>query len=66
MPLTPGDRGKQISEFKAILGQSKFQVNNSLDPGVVVTPSIWETLSTGGLHKDNGSRKASFFSCLYY
>jgi hypothetical protein len=24
IPLIPGDRGKQISEFKASLGQSKF------------------------------------------
>jgi hypothetical protein len=24
MPLIPGDIGKQISEFKASLGQSKF------------------------------------------
>ena len=35
MPLIPGDRDKQISEFKAILGQSKFKVE-SLGPGVVV------------------------------
>jgi hypothetical protein len=28
-PLTRGDRGKQISEFKASLGQSMFQVKNS-------------------------------------
>jgi hypothetical protein len=36
MALIPGDRDKQISEFKASLGQSKFQLEKSLGPGVVV------------------------------
>jgi hypothetical protein len=45
MPLIPGDSGKQISEFKAILVQSKFQVKKSLGLGVVHTfnPSTQET-----------------------
>ena len=47
----------KISEFKASLVRSKFQVKSSLRPGVVV-----QTFSTGGLHKDSGRRKASFFS----
>jgi hypothetical protein len=33
-PLVPGDRGKQISEFKGSLGQSKFQIKNSLSTGM--------------------------------
>ena len=58
MPLIPGDPGKQISEFKASLGQSKFQIKNSLGPGVVAhTFLIWAIPSAGGLHKDNGRRK---------
>ena len=36
MPLISGDRDKQISEFKASLVQSKFQVEKSLSSGVVV------------------------------
>ena len=36
VPLIPGDRGKQISEFKTSLAQSEFQVKNSLGPGVVI------------------------------
>jgi hypothetical protein len=36
MPLISGDRDKQISEFKASLVQSKFQVQKSLSSGVVV------------------------------
>ena len=35
-PLILGDKGKQISKFKASLGQSKFQVKKSLSPGIVV------------------------------
>jgi hypothetical protein len=34
-PLIPGDRGKQISEFKASLVQSKFQAQKRLGPGMV-------------------------------
>ena len=64
MPLIPGDPGKQISEFKASLGQSKFQIKNSLGPGVVAhTFLIWAIPSAGGLHKDNG-RKEGFLLCL--
>jgi hypothetical protein len=32
----PKGKGKQISEFKASLGQSKLQVKNSLGSGVMV------------------------------
>jgi hypothetical protein len=42
----PRDRDKQISEFKASLRQSKFQVEKSLGPGVVdhtFNSSIHET-----------------------
>jgi hypothetical protein len=45
-PLIPGGRGKQISEFKASLIQSKFQVEKSLGPSMVAhtfNPSIQET-----------------------
>jgi hypothetical protein len=35
-PLIPEDSEKQISGFKAILEQIKFQVNNNLDPGLLV------------------------------
>jgi hypothetical protein len=35
-PLISGDRGKQISEFKTSLVKSKFQVQKSLGPAVVV------------------------------
>jgi hypothetical protein len=66
MALIPGDRGNQISEFKANLGQSKFQVKNSLGPGMVVLSLIWATPSAGDQHKDNGRRKDSFFFiCLH-
>jgi hypothetical protein len=46
MSLIPGDRGKQILEFRASLVQRKFQVEKSLGPGVVIpafNPSIHET-----------------------
>jgi hypothetical protein len=46
IPLIPGDKGKQISEFKASLGQSKFWVKKSLSPGMVIhafDPNIPET-----------------------
>jgi hypothetical protein len=33
--LIPGDRSKQISEFKTSLGLSKYQVKNILGPGVI-------------------------------
>ena len=33
--LIPGDRGKQISEFKASLEQSKLQVKKCLGSGIV-------------------------------
>jgi hypothetical protein len=36
MPLIPGYRSKQISEFKASLRQSKFQAEKSLDLDMVV------------------------------
>jgi hypothetical protein len=56
MPLIPGDRGKQISEFKASLGQNKFQVKNSLDSGMAVDifnlghTFFWRpTMEEGGL-----------------
>ena len=35
-PLIPEEKSKQISEFNGSLGQSKFQVKNSLGPGKVV------------------------------
>jgi hypothetical protein len=35
MPLIPGKKGKQISEFKARLLESKFQIEKSLGPGMV-------------------------------
>jgi hypothetical protein len=44
--LIPVDRGKQISEFKASLVQSKFQVKKSLGPGIeanTFTPSTQKT-----------------------
>jgi hypothetical protein len=34
--LIPGDGGQHISEFKACLGQNKFQVKKSLGPGMLV------------------------------
>lgn len=43
----PGNRGKQISEFKASLIQSKFQVQKSLGPVMVVhtfKPSTQESV----------------------
>jgi hypothetical protein len=45
MPLLSGDEGKQISEVKTSLMQSKFQVKKSLSTGMVVhtfNPSIQE------------------------
>jgi hypothetical protein len=45
MPLIPGERCKQISEFKASLVQSKLQIQKSLGPGMVAhafNPSIQE------------------------
>jgi hypothetical protein len=45
--------GKQISEFKTSLGQSKFQTQVWW-----YTPLIWTIPSAGGLHKDNGIRKS--------
>lgn len=36
MALIPVIRGKQISEFKVTLVQSKFQVNKSLGPDIVI------------------------------
>jgi hypothetical protein len=36
MLLIPGDKGKEISEFKASLVESKFQVKKSISPGMVV------------------------------
>jgi hypothetical protein len=36
MPLIPGDRDKQISEFKASLGETKFQDKKNLGPGMMV------------------------------
>jgi hypothetical protein len=45
--------GKQISEFKACLGQSRFQVKGSLSPVMVVhifTPSIQEKESYRSLN----------------
>jgi hypothetical protein len=56
MPLIPGDRDKQISEFKAYLEKSKFPIQPWWH-----TPLIWATPSAGGLHKDNGKRKGPFF-----
>ena len=57
-----GDWGKQISEFRASLGQSKFQIQ-----ACWYTSLIWAILSAGGLHKDNGRRKvlSSSFTCTY-
>jgi hypothetical protein len=52
MPLIPGERGKQISEFKVNLGQSKSQIQVWW-----YIPIIWTTPSGGGLHKDSGRRK---------
>jgi len=58
--LFPGDTGKQTSEFKASLGQGKFQVKNNIGPGMVV-----HTFNLGNTfcwrHKDNRKKKASFF-----
>jgi hypothetical protein len=36
MHLIPGNSGKQISEFKAILIQSRLLVKKSLDSGMAV------------------------------
>ena len=44
-PLIPGDKAKQIYEFKACLGQSRFQVKKSLNSGMLVhafNPSLTE------------------------
>jgi hypothetical protein len=56
-----------MSEFKASLGQSNFQVKKRLGSGVVV-----HTLACGPylvmedyLYKDSGGRKVSFFACLH-
>ena len=35
-PLIPRGQGKQISEFKASLEQSRFEVKKSLSPGILV------------------------------
>jgi hypothetical protein len=56
MSLKSGDRGKQIHEFKASLGQRKFQIH-TFSRAIPFA---------GGLHKDNGKRKgSSFFACLH-
>ena len=44
-------------EFKASLGQSKFQIQ-----AWWYTPLIWATPSTGGLHKDIGRSRAHSLS----
>jgi hypothetical protein len=52
MPLIPGDRGKQISEFKDSLGQRKFQVEKILGAGMVVdtfNPRTQETKTCSSL-----------------
>ena len=36
MPLIPGDKGNQISEFKASMVKRKFQVKKCLGPGMEV------------------------------
>jgi hypothetical protein len=51
MPLIPGGKDKQIIEFGAILGQSKFQIEKCLGGGVgcvgvmnyAFNPNIQET-----------------------
>jgi hypothetical protein len=46
MPLIPGDKDKQILEFKASLVQRNFLIEKSLGPCVVIhafNPSIQET-----------------------
>ncbi|EDL19962.1 mCG147666 [Mus musculus] len=63
MPLIPGDCGKEVSEFKINLGQSKSQIR-ALSWYI---PLIWATLSAGGLNKDIGRRKirSSSPACTY-
>jgi hypothetical protein len=46
-------QGKLISDFKASLEQSKVQIQ-----AWWYTPLKWAIPSVGGLHKDNGRRKA--------
>ena len=61
-PLILGDRSKQISEFNASLGQSKFQVKKSSSPGVVVctfNPSIQETEQSRSLSSRSIYRTSS-------
>jgi hypothetical protein len=57
-PSNPGDRSRQISEFKASLGQSKCQMKHSLSSGMV--------LPTFNLDHTSGRRKALFFACLHF
>lgn len=45
-----------------------FQVQNTIDPDVVVHTLIWERFSAGGIHKVSERRKVSFFyatACSY-
>jgi hypothetical protein len=55
MPLIPVDWGKEISEFKVNLGQSKFQIQVWW-----YTPLIWVTPSPGEVTW----KKKDFFLCL--
>lgn len=56
--LISGDREKLISEFKASLEQSNFQIKNSFNLAIS---------SARGLHEGNEKRKASFyFACLHF
>jgi hypothetical protein len=60
--LIPGHWGKQISEFKGNLRQSKFKIRAWWH-----TSLIWTIPFAGGLHKDNGRREIRllFFTCLH-
>ena len=60
--FNPGDWGKEISEFKVSLGESRLQIQAWWH-----TPLIWATPSAGGLHEDIGRRKiySSSPACTY-